>query len=42
MLTRESQSDLIPSMFVSTAAAMIFTQFSGYAAVFADGLITSL
>ncbi|MBQ6971696.1 MAG: ATP-binding protein [Synergistaceae bacterium] len=28
-------------MFISTAAAMIFTQFSGYAAVFADGVITS-
>lgn len=36
-----SQSELIPSMFISTAAAMIFTQFSGYAAVFTDGVITS-
>ena len=41
MLNSDSQSDLIPSMFISTAVAMIFTQFSGYAAVFADGVITS-
>lgn len=41
MFNRESQADLIPSMFMSTAVAMIFTQFAGYAAVFADGVITS-
>lgn len=41
MLTRESQSDLIPSMFVSTATAMIFTQLAGYVAVLIDGIITS-
>ncbi len=41
MLNSETQSDLLPSMFTSTAVAMIFTQFSGYAAVFADGVITS-
>ena len=41
MLSSESQSDLIPSMFTSTAVAMIFTQFAGYAAVFTDGVITS-
>ena len=28
-------------MFVSTAMAMIFTQFAGYAAVFTDGVIIS-
>lgn len=37
----DSQSELIPSMFISTAVTMIFTQFSGYAAVFTDGVITS-
>ena len=41
MLNRNSQSELIPSMFVSTSIAMIFTQFAGYAAVFTDGVITS-
>ena len=41
MFKHESQSDLIPSMFTSTAVAMIFTQFAGYAAVFTDGVITS-
>ena len=41
MLKRESQSDLIPSMFVSTAIAMIFTQIAGYGAVLVDGIITS-
>ena len=41
MFKHESQSDLIPSMFVATAVAMIFTQFAGYAAVFTDGVITS-
>lgn len=41
MLTRESQSYLIPSMFVSTATAMIFTQLAGYVAVLIDGIITS-
>ena len=41
MAGSESQSDLIPSMFVSTAVAVIFTQFAGYAAVFTDGVITS-
>ena len=41
MLKRESQSDLIPSMFVSTAIAMIFTQLAGYGAALIDGIITS-
>ena len=41
MLNSSLQSHLIPSMFVSTAIAMIFTQFAGYAAVFTDGVITS-
>ena len=41
MLESDSQSELIPSMFISTAVAMIFTQFSGYAAVCTDGVITS-
>lgn len=41
MLTRESKSDLIPSMFVSTAIAMIFTQLAGYGAALIDGIITS-
>ena len=41
MLNSDSQSKLIPSMFISTAVAVIFTQFAGYAAVFTDGVITS-
>ena len=41
MFSSTSQSDLIPSMFVSTAITMIFTNFAGYAAVFTDGVITS-
>ncbi|MBR4195934.1 MAG: ATP-binding protein [Synergistaceae bacterium] len=41
MLKSDSQSDLIPSMFVSTAVAMIFTQLAGYVAVLIDGIITS-
>ena len=41
MLTSEAQSDLIPSMFVSTAVAMIFTQLAGYGAALIDGIITS-
>lgn len=41
MLNSDSQSKLIPSMFISTAVAMIFIQFAGYAAVFTDGVITS-
>ena len=41
MLKRDSQADLIPSMFVSTAIAMIFTQLAGYGAALIDGIITS-
>ncbi len=41
MLKSQSQSELIPSMFISTAIAMIFTQLAGYVAVFTDGVITS-
>ena len=41
MLHRNSQSDLIPAMFFSTAIAMIFTQLAGYGAVLIDGIITS-
>ncbi|MBR0257798.1 MAG: hypothetical protein IJQ58_08690, partial [Synergistaceae bacterium] len=41
MLKRESQADLIPSMFISTAVAMIFTQLAGYGSVLIDGIITS-
>lgn len=36
-----SQDDLIPSMFVSTAIAMIFTQLAGFGATLIDGIITS-
>ena len=41
MFTNKPQADLIPSMFVSTAIAMIFTQLAGYGAVLIDGIITS-
>ncbi|MBQ7220654.1 MAG: ATP-binding protein [Synergistaceae bacterium] len=41
MFTSKSQADLIPSMFVSTAIAMIFTQLAGYGATLIDGIITS-
>ena len=41
MFNRESSAGLIPSMFVSTAVAMIFTQLAGYGAVLIDGIITS-
>ena len=41
MPDNKSQSDLIPSMFISTAIAMIFTQLAGYGAVLIDGIITS-
>ena len=41
MFTHKSQADLIPSMFVSTAIAMIFTQLAGYGTVLIDGIITS-
>lgn len=41
MFDRKSQLDLIPSMFISTAAAMIFTQLAGYGANLIDGIITS-
>ena len=40
-LKSDLQSDLIPSMFISTAIAMIFTSLAGYVAVLIDGIITS-
>ncbi|MBR1439082.1 MAG: ATP-binding protein [Synergistaceae bacterium] len=41
MLNSEEQTNLIPSMFVLTAVAMIFTQLAGFGAVLIDGIITS-
>ena len=41
MTIHDKTRDLIPSMYVSTAIAMIFTQLAGYGAVLIDGIITS-
>ena len=41
MTKHNSQSDVIPAMFLSAAATMMLTNFVEYAAVIIDGVITS-
>ncbi|MBR0167780.1 MAG: hypothetical protein IJQ08_03845 [Synergistaceae bacterium] len=41
MQSSKSQSDLIPSMFVATAVAMIFNQLTSHGAELIDGIIAS-
>ena len=41
VLKKNRRENVIPKMFFSAAAAMIFTLFVGMAAQFVDGIITS-